>query len=186
MFEKVKLGFYYLYTDALLKQGIAAKKIGKDQLELVLLKRAMQTMKKTLPLIPSGDIKSRAAINDSIAEMQLLYFEEQIQLFSAEDRELVLSALVAWRGSSAFDVTGRSVSHKIILGMFDLARRRLGDGPAILRYIYDGDHVPAPLRDIMQMFLQGKATHEETEQRLVACSERLKRLFAALFPCEEA
>ena len=97
---------------------------------------------------------------------------------SASDRELLRAVL---QSMERVPIIGAHPA-RLAIGMFDLAKSRLDSGANVLGLIYDGDHTPKPLRDIMQPFIAGTATRAETEQRLDACTATLQRWLPKMFP----
>ncbi len=160
----MRFGFYAGMILSYFKAAERAKKVGNNQKTLQLLKNAMWAGKKALNIGTESlniDNEQRATVQSAISSAQELYQRELIAHVPEEDRELLMI------GTYPLDQ---------MIVMFEIAKGRLAKGREALGTIYEGDYVPAPLRNIMQPFLLGEATQEETAKRLDECMAKLRKL----------
>ncbi len=183
MFETVRFGFYAGTVRSCFKAAARAKEVGNDQKVVLLLKKAMLAGQNALSIkSPKISEQQRSAVANSVSTVQWVYQRELIRQIPEEDRELLMSVLKPWMDMSIFTIGAHPVG--LMIGMFDIAKSRLGKGKEVLGIIYKGDHVPVPLWNIMQPFLAGEATQEETEKRLDECTAKLRKWMPELFPGE--
>ena len=160
------------------KQAEKAKAVGSNERALLLLRRALEFGNKALSIQGRRISKQlRETVTKGVASGQSLYHRELMAQMPEDDRELLMSVLKSWT-----DMGIDAHPLEKMIGMFDIAKGRLDDEAKALSIIYDGDHVPAPLRDIMKLFISGDATPQETEQQLEECSAKLKKWIPELFP----
>jgi len=181
MFEPLKFAFHANVMLGLMKSATRAKETGDDRRALHLLKKALKFGHHALA-IQSVKIskQQRAVVTDGISATQRLYQCELITQMPKDDQELLLSVLKSWADMGI--VTSSAYPGKQMIGMFEIAKNRLASGKEVLGMLYEGGHVPAPLRKIIQSFLAGKTTQEETEKQLDSCTVKLKELIPQLFP----
>lgn len=183
MFETVKFGFHSAKMLSIFKAAAKAKEAGNNQQALLLLRKAMDAGQAALSIqSPKISEQQRSAVANGISSGQKLYQRELIAQMPEDDRELLMSVLKSWADMGIVTIGAHPIDQMI--GMFEIAKSRLGTGREVLGIIYKGDHVPAPLRNIMQPFLSGEASQEETEKRLDECTAKLKKWMPELFPGE--
>lgn len=183
MFETVKFEFHSAKMRGIAKAAAKAKKAGNNQQALLLLRKALEAGHAALSIQgPKISEQQRSAIANIISSGQKLCQRELIAQMPEDDRELLVSVLKSWTDMGIVTIGAHPIDQMI--GMFDIAKRRLGTGKEVLGIIYKGDHVPAPLRNIMQPFLAEEVTQEETEKRLDECTAKLRKWMPELFPGE--
>lgn len=186
MFEAAKFNFHAGMVLDYFKAAARAKEVGNDQKTLLLLKKAMQAGQNVLSIkSPEISDEQRATVQIVISSVQKLYQLELVARMPEEDRELLMSVLKSWSDMGIATIGVHPLDQMI--GMFEIAKNRLdkGDkGKEVLGIIYESDHVPAPLRNIMQPFLAGEASQEETAKRLDECTAKLRKWMPELFPGE--
>ena len=104
--------------------------------------------------------------------------QELLSQIPEAEREVLLSVIEFW-SNMGITVVGASPLQQLI-GVFDIAKHRLDGGKEVLRIIYDGEHTPPLLRSIIQPFLEGGASKEETKARLDECTSTLQKWLPAL------
>lgn len=183
MFETIKFDFYSTQMYILFEGAMKAKEEGNNQQVLLLLRKALKAGHTALSIQSSKvSEQQRSAVTNRISSGQKLYQRELIVQMPEEDRELFVSVLKSWSDMKIVTIGANPLDQMI--GMFNIAKNRLDKGNKVLSVIYKGDHVPAPLRDIIHPFLAGEATQEETEKRLEECTVKLKKWMPELFPGE--
>jgi len=180
MFETVRFGFHAGMVLNYFKAAARAKEVGNDQKTVLLLKKAMQAGQNALSIkSPKISDEQRATVQSGISSAQNLYQRELIAQTPEEDRELLMSVLKSWADMGIVTIGAHPIDQMI--GMFEIAKSRLDKGKEVLGIIYKGEHVPAPLQNIMQPFLAGEATQEETGKRLDECTAKLRKWMPELF-----
>lgn len=184
MFERAKFAFYTIRMSCMAEAAVRAQKAKNNE-------QALSLLKKTIWFGHSALCLQNAKINEqdknSVKKLLIatrnLYKLQAIAQMIEYDQELC--ALVAKFGQ---DEKGIPISGfdplRQMARMIEIARDRLDSGKEALRLVYDNDHVPAPIRKIMQAFIADEATREETERQLDAVWAKLKHMDSVLFPKE--
>ncbi len=183
MFENVRFGFHSAKMFGMFKAATKAKEEGNNQGALLLLRKALETGHTALSIHGSKiNEQQRSAVTSCISSGHKMYHRELIAQMPEDDRELVMSVLKIWTDMGIVTIGAHPIEQMI--GMFDIAKSRLDSGKEVLGMLYDGDHVPTPLRTIMQLFLAGEVSQEETEMQLDECTGKLRKWIPKLFPGE--
>src|SRR3989338_4001323 len=155
MFETLKFNFYADRMLGLFKKAAAkVKNEGNNEQALLFLRKAQEAGHAAM-IIQSPKISKqrRAAVADAISVGRDLYQRVLIAQMPEEDRALLMSVLQSWADLGVVPIGAHPIDQRV--GMFEIARDRLGDDKEVLGMIYNGGHVPPPLRNIMQPFLAG-------------------------------
>ena len=183
MFERTRFGFHSGRMFAGFKIADRAYAKGDNRKALLALRGGLEAGHAALK-IKSSNIngEARAAVAEFLPKIEELYRMELLVQMPEGDRELLKSVMKSWTEMGVMTLAVHPTDQMI--GMFDIAKRRLGIGTEALKIVYDGDHVPAPLRKLMQAFLSGTISQEETEKRLDECAATLEKWMPELFPGE--
>lgn len=181
MFEITKFNSYGNRMFGLAEAAMEAKTKGNGKKALELLREVLKVGHSALS-IQSSKIseRKRLIVAKLIMGTQKVYQRELIAQMPEEDRGLLLSVLKSWTDISVVTIGTPPIEQMI--GMFEIAKNRLDKSKETLGILYGGDHVTAPLRNIIQPFLVGQATQEETTKRLDECTAKLRKWLPELFP----
>jgi hypothetical protein len=182
MFENMKFGFYRGIMWANFRAAVEAKERQHNKTMLRFLRKGITAGLAALNIKSEKiDEQQRKFVADLLISGRKVYQGEVLALMSEDDREFLVSIFKLQEDFSAKTVGVNSIDQAV--GMFRIAKSRLGAGEEVLNLIYSGDHVPASLRKIMQSFLAGDLKREEVEKQLDECASRLQKLFSELlFP----
>ena len=181
MFKTLRFVFHSTHMVSILKAALRLKKKGDNQQALVFLRKALEAGHSALNIqSPKISEQERSHVASGFSSIQKLYQKELIAQMPEDDRNLFMSFLKSWKDMGIATINAHLIDQMI--DMFDTAKSRLASDKETLGIIYKGDHVPAPLRNIMQLFLlEGGATREETERRLGECMAKLGKWRRELF-----
>ena len=111
---------------------------------------------------------------ETLARMAALGYRLGLICSMSPDDQVVVLPVIEAVSKMNVVVVGNSDPAEMYTHVYEIAKSRLGDSPELLRTIYVGEHSPAPLRKLVEEFLDGAVTREEAEARLEQHSSTLR------------
>lgn len=182
-----KFARFWFYALQMRRSYYAAERAEDDERVFQFLRKARQAGRTALQIqSPFISQKIRAAMTRSLVAVHGLYQRGLIARIPEEDLELVVSAMTHMKVLADMGIPPNVNQVVSAINTFEIAKSRLDLDAKVSSIIYGSEYVPAPLRNIMQPFLAGEATREETEKRLDECVGKLRKWLPELilFPEE--
>lgn len=179
MFKFVQFWFYALQMRRSYYAAERAKNLYDQERAFKFLRKARRAGCAALQIrSPIVHKRWRAALKKNLVAVHVLYQQELIiQQIPEEDFELIVSAMQVLSGWAEMKIQPNVNQIAAMVDVFEVAKSSLNsvDDVIELSMVYGHKQVFAPLWNIMQPFLAGEVTREETMKRLDACAEKLHK-----------